>query len=652
MKNIWFILVLLGSVLASAPASAQRDAPMEALLEQVEGETKKVDRSPVQASSLSAVNLKVHWKLWKRVYSAQKSGTDELEALRHDGWSVGWVSQPQYAMAVAALAPSLDDPEEANMAFAGAEELAPQLPYPYLLHASYALRTTPADLPEWARAWSQGVRAGAVWPDTAFPWALKLLLYLLAASAAASLVFVVGQLLRNFQITAYDLARVMPRGFSSNQTALLLVALVVVPGLVMQSPLLSVLTTLAVVSFVQRPNERLISILAFGLIASLTYADDALIKLSRYPDSLTQRMVHAQWVTCLTGCQEEMNALAVRHPEEPYIRYTALLAAYRDGGPANMKRVVEEVDGVEWPGELIGYAHNLKGAALIGLGKPKKAMEVFQTAREELRDDAAPVFNMMRAHQMLDDADAASSALQEASSRDLDRVSWFLDLERRDTNSFVMVSNVPLPVFLEYYITKVDLPDDATSPIRPFWELLAGDVIALESTRLLGLGGIALVLLGFPLRRRTSTPCPRCGLARDPKDGQRTANHPYCYSCYSTFVTGATLDYDARVHNEKVLGRRERFQRMVRRFGGLLVPGLGHHSAGHAGTGFVLTVLVVFSALTIFNPYGVVRVAEELVSSNWSGQVTIAWIVFSVCVFSLLNIALRGLDPVDGRRIE
>lgn len=626
---------------------AQDTPSMEALIERIgeQQEGKRVDTSPVSKPSDARAKLNVHWKLWKEAHARGEEGLEHLAALRADGRSVGRTNQLAHAMAAAAMASGTTDYRVARKQFEAAESLAPQLPYPWLLHAAYVIGKHPERLPHWVKPWWAGVRAGLWWPDTSFLWALKLLSYLLLALGAGAIVFVLGQFIRNFGIVAYDFARLLPQGFSSNQAGLLLLALVVVPAMLLKSPIALLLVMLGLCTLVQRPNERLVSILVFGLLAALPTADDAISRLANQPRSIGQTLLHAQWVACEEGCREAIDALAQAHPEDATVRYTALLAAYRDGNPTDLARVIEEVDAVSWPPEIVGHAQNLKGAALVAKAEPKAALEPLTQARDRLVASAAPSFNMMRAHQMLGDESATAQSLGEAGHRDLDAVAEWLELDRRDVNSFLMVEALPLRHLWRYTFENPD-PDRRLETIAPLWRTLAGDVLTFDRLPLLGLGGIALVLLGFPLRGRSSTPCPRCGQARDPSEERRTGAHVLCVPCYTTYVTGATLDYDARVHNEKVLGRRASFQRLLRRVAGLAVPGLGHHVAGHAGSGLAITAALVFSAALITNPLGLVRAPQELFGSNWSAQVTLAWIAVGVCVLTLAGVALRDLDPV------
>ncbi len=636
-------LLGLSCLLTAGPASAQQNASMNEMLEKIELQGARADRSPVPATELNAVNMQVHWRLWKRVYGEGDGGSDELTAMAQTGRSVGWVNLPTHAMAVSTLALGDEDKKRARAMFAGAQQMAPDLPYPYLLEAVWHWQNEPGDVGYWGRSIIDGVTAGVKWPDTNVLWLLKLLTYLLLGLVAGSAVFVVGQLLRNFTVAAYDLARMLPRGFSSNQTSVVLVAVIAVPGIVLKSPIVSVLVLLAVTALVQRNNERVVSLFVFGLVAALMPINTFLAELASYPGSRAQKLLHAQYVTCDAACLEELDALVEANPEDATIRFTALLGHFRTGTPEALDRVVEEAESTEWGSSVAGYAHNLAGAALVARAKPKEALEVLERTRSELPSSAAPRFNLMRAHQMLDDGDAAGRALQEASSRDIDQVNELLSYDRRDVNSFFAAAALPLASFFEYHL---ETAEPSRGPVEPVWSVLAGEKLTLEDhAHLLGGAGILLVFLGFFLARRTSTPCPRCGQARDPSETNKTGNHVYCYPCYSTFVTGATMDYDSRIHNEKVLGRRLAQQRLGRRLTTVLAPGLGHVFAGHAVTGFAIATSLAFAVLMLLEPLGPLRPSQEIGSLNWAAQVWIAWLILSVLILVVLNAVVRDIPP-------
>ena len=60
-----------------------------------------------------------------------------------------------------------------------------------------------------------------------------------------------------------------PSGFSSNQGVIVLLALIIVPGLLLQSPLLSALLLLMGFAIVQQPRERVVTAAIFGLLLAL-----------------------------------------------------------------------------------------------------------------------------------------------------------------------------------------------------------------------------------------------------------------------------------------------------------------------------------------------------------------------------------------------
>lgn len=637
---------MLWPILEPTSSFAQDDASMNKMLDEIGAQKgKAADKTPIPRPTGATASLNVHWKSFLRANAAKEPGTEALKALAHNSRSLGLPNQPAHAMAVASLAMEIDDYDVGRKVFDGAQELAPQLPYPFLMEASWVLGHHPELLPNWVKPWWTGVSNGVAWPDTSYAWLLKLLSFLLVALGAGALVFILGQFIRNFGIVAYDFARLLPSGFSSNQSALVLVALITVPGLLTQSPLVSLLIILVMCAAVQRTSERIVSVLVFALLASLPTFEALLSKVATYPESVAQKIVHAQWIGCDSACRESFDHLAAEHPEDDVLRFTALLAAYRDGSPANLRRVIEEVESTTWSPAVAGYASNLAGAAHVALANPKDALPLLQRARDQIRHSAAPPFNMMRAQQMLGDDSATTAALTEASQRDIDLVSAYLELDRRDVNSHLIAAALPLRLLSRYQLEHAD-PARSVDTIRPLYELVAGKGFAFEHTRTLGALGILLTLLMGLLAQRSSTPCPRCGQARDPSEESKTGNHAYCVPCYSTFIAGASLDYDARVHNERVLSRRDLFHRMMRRGSGFIVPGLGHQVAGHAVSGFAITCGLAFCVAIIVNPAGIVRAPHELFLTNWTAQVTFAWFGVALCVIALISAAKDDLEPV------
>ncbi|MEZ4460462.1 MAG: hypothetical protein R3E66_12210 [bacterium] len=550
------------------------------------------------------------------------------------------------ATAVMLVAGRQKDVADGHEMFLAAQRLAPDLPYPYFAHASYLIDRDIGGFARWVSAGLKGYRVAWQWPDTRFPWSLKLLVFGLLALLAASFAFIVAQTVRQFGIVAYDLARVLPKGFSSNQTVVLLLGIIIVPGVVLKSPLLALLTLGALLSVSMRWNERFVAALVFALLASMPWVDRTADNLASYSASPAQALFTAQYVACDAACIEDLSARRQASPDDAYVLFTELLALYRTGDKSAMKRIVEEVPSTSWPAAVAPYAYNLAGVAELALGNADPALDWFQKASSGMNGQAAPAFNAMRAHQMKDDLDAASRSLAEATARNIEQVSVYLTYDRRDVNSFMMAPGLPLGVFWDYHLVT---PREARSVITPYWQAIAGKQFELGMSQWVGVAGLLWVLLWglLRLRARMSTPCPKCGLARDPRDDKTTGAHHLCLPCYRTFVTGAGLDYRARVYNEKVLGGRSRLQSGLRRVGSVIAPGAGHHLAGRSITGFSMGTSAVLGLLLAVFPLGIVRPAQELGSNNWGGGVTVGWLLVSIVLLIALNAALRDIEPVS-----
>ncbi|MFW5966772.1 MAG: hypothetical protein ACOCV2_04595, partial [Persicimonas sp.] len=246
------ILAAVVTLALSSPSQAQDldDADLDAAIEKMDESEEDHEEKTIPPSSVEPVNLNVHWRLFSRAVDEGETGTSELEALTGDAFSLGHRNLSTYAAAVYAMgreglaegelsARQVEDMLELS------RQMAPDMPYPDLAISAHLAQHDPARLPNLVGRYISGVQKGYEWLDTRMPWQLKWTVHALIAVLVSMLIFVLGQLLRYFGIIAYDLARLLPRGFSSNQTVILIVALIVVPGLLLQSPMVSLLILLA-----------------------------------------------------------------------------------------------------------------------------------------------------------------------------------------------------------------------------------------------------------------------------------------------------------------------------------------------------------------------------------------------------------------------
>lgn len=653
------LTVLFWLALPAHTHAQELDADVEALLKKLDNDEANYEKKPVPPSSVDPVNLDVHWRLFKRVIQSEGgTGAEELQAFIRDGISLGRRNAPADATAVYTIAASemaqgnLSEPQAAQL-YRSAQALAPDLPYPTLAYSAHLMRHNLGRLPAIVALYIDGIWQGYHWLDTRISWSLKLATLGLLAFLGASILFLFAQLVRHFGIVVYDLSRLLPTGFSSNQTVILAVALIIVPGLLLRSSLLSVLIMLAVLSLVQNLNERLVTLLIFGMLLALPSIDERLSRQITWPTSEAQRLFHAQYLHCDADCESDLEARWLDSGgSDPALTYANAYLKYRRGTPQDLASVLAMLDEVEaWPESMRPWVDNLRGAAWVARAEPDRAIVHLEAARaaaparaKSIR--AAASFNLMRAYQMDDARTSASSAYDDAIRTDLGALRAHLALERRDVNSFLIVQPLPTEVFWQRHLAQ---QRETVSLITPVWQALAGHKVGLEHTPLLGGVGILIVLLGLPLwaRRLTSTPCPSCGMARDPEDAPQTGGHRYCLPCYQTFVSGASFEYSARVHNERVSGRRERFQEFLRRALSLLAPGTGHCQSGHGLFGFVVIYITLFGLALLWQPMGVWRAPQELLSQNWAGQQTIAWVLIAIGASIGLSAAFRGIRPTQ-----
>ncbi len=604
---------------------------------------KAFDKTPIQKPTIAPVNIKVNWQLWKKVFATGESGADQLKALGQDSHTLGIANQTEYAMAITDKAMKAE-PKLAKALFERAQSLAPNLPYPFLADATYFATKEPTNFPDWFPKIATGIKNLIAWPDTHYAWMLKLLTFFLIALSISFLIFTIGQLIRHLPVVVYDATRVMPRGFSNNQSAIVLLAIIVVPGVILRAPLISALLMLAFVSLVQNWGERLISCLIFLTIALIPTFDLMVFEYASFYGSRTQKLARAQYEKCELDCRNDLKILLKVAPKDHMILYTSLLAGYRTGEPEFLQEIVK-VNDANWPVEYRGHLQNLKGAAFVALAKPEQAIKSLSKSMTTV-ESSAPRFNMMRAYQMQDKLDEASNALSLAVDMDIDRVTEYLRYERRDVNSFLIVEPIPLGVFHDYKSNEKNV--DGWSPVATVWLKLSGPSLHLSQAVMIGLIGLLFALIGgfLQFRGKTSTPCPRCGLARDPEDTVKTSDHKFCLLCYKTFVMGSGMDYQARVYNEKILGRREWLQMFGRRLLSVIAPGAGHHLAGRALFGFALSFSIVFSILVLMRPAGIVRPPLEYFIDNWLWQTSISWLVLCVGLIVAVYAAVRDIAPV------
>ena len=650
------LVLVVGTQSAMGPAIGHADEvpSVEAMLQQAEtGDALPQESDALPEASQAQTNIRLQWRIWLQSLTDGDPALDELFLLRQSAQSGGIPALPHHQMALIAHLKSPEaqqafSPQDIDDLLRRSQQLSPHLPYGSLERSRWLFEHDPTSIYQAFPAYISGLISGFEWLDTRLAWLLRLALIALIAVSATLTGFLLAQLLRYFGVTAYDGTRLLPRGFSSTQTVILLIALVLVPGLLLQSPLLSLLVLALMVMPFQQLNERFVALIFFALLAALPWIDGQVGQMASYPGSDAQHLLHASYHGCGDDpqCRQRLEtsseggdelALLVERTEE-----------FRQASTDDLRKLLSWLEGHSLAADPSLEAHwlNLKGATAIAIGQSEDALTSLELATQRNDQLVAPWFNKARAHQILGDDGANQRSLEQAFYRDLRRTSAHLDFDRRDPHSFLMLSHIDSNHFWAYHRRQADA---SPTLIRPFWEILAGPRMPFEWSTPMGLIAILLLFLTAPLylRRKVSTPCPKCGLARDPTDSEDTGHHHYCRPCYQTFVSGASLDYHARVHTEVTLGRRDRLQRWMRRFFSLVTPGLGHVLGGHALRGTLTFFLVLFGLFLLLfpqGPLGAWLAPLELISADWIGQRLTAYVLMAIALFVGVIGALRGIE--------
>ncbi len=663
--HLWLVVVAVAVTLGGpADVSAQNT---EDLIESFDDSTSQEAGEGLPAASVARVNLDLNLRHWRQSLAEGAPDADPLEQLVADAQGFGFRNAPAYA---AAVHTSLEEhggdleAERVGGIFDAAQSLAPDLPYPHLIEARYLASHHPDQLEQMVGTYVDGLSQALRWPTTRTILESYGLLAIVVFLAAGFGVVFVGQTIRHLPLAAHDFARRLPEALSRRQVLAAFVLAVIAAVLWTKSYLVGLLALVGLASLTQDWRERLVAVAGALCVAPLPFVEAQIERRAGYLDSDTRQVLEAQYLRCGEGCRDRLaGELETREQSFP-TRYALALASIKTGDRGAVERALELLETpASTPEAVRGHVHNLRGAALFTSGQTEAAIEAFQTATAQMAETAsvAAWFNLMRASRRAGRDEMASRASSEASERDAERVQRKAELTRDDPASYLMLPPLPTTYLWQQYRQA---PSDAAETSGPagtvisrVWRRAAGPSHPFADTPLFGIGTAAgllllsiLSLLGF-----TSSPCPNCGLAREPDDPERTGGHPHCLPCYRTFVGGAELGYRARVHYETLLGRRSTIQMFLRRALSLLVPGAGHALAGRVFAGFALGGTLGLGLLLVAQPDWLWQPARSIAGPDFLGLRWLGGLLVVGVVGAAVASAYRDIEPVvpssnlDGR---
>jgi tetratricopeptide (TPR) repeat protein len=416
----------------------------------------------------------------------------------------------------------------------------------------------------------------------------------------------------------------------------------------LNSLLAGLLAIIGLATLPQSVPERVATALAAAALALVPMADGRLVELTEFVGSDAHTLMRAQYFQCDGDCRGRLASTLREDPADTETAYTAALAGIRAG----TKREVAHAEAILQkaaapPEQLRGRWLNLKGAVALASGQTDRAIEHLEEASKIRPGSGTIWFNLMRAYRMAGRNDPASEASHNASANDVEAVRKRSSMNRRDPPSYLLLPPLPAGHFLDQHFNRP--PTEGASLLRPVWQTIAGPSLSLRSAPFLGGGLFAIVLLGGVGRRfgLFSSPCPNCGLAREPEDPSQTGGHPHCLPCYRTFVGGAELGYRARVHYETLLGRRSNIQSYLRRILSIVTPGGGHALAGRPFSALAIAASIAFGLVLALHPDWLWSPPAALGPANWLAGGWLGWLPAGLGLLVALRSGWEDITPYE-----
>ncbi|MGM0575801.1 MAG: hypothetical protein ACQEXJ_08745 [Myxococcota bacterium] len=629
------LLGVLATVLCLHPS-----APAHAASDGAAAEERPLLADPIHGP-LRAAWEEVRADLSREAWAEAAGRQQRLVSLRHD---LGLPDLPAmsgvllHAADRAADGGAVDASESLAEAAAA---LSPDLAAPRFEQASYVFERTPFGVASQIRE----VRAGFERLDEDLPAAMTAVANAVTGAiwvlVTVLILFAVAMLLRYARFASNDLRRLLPRGVTGFQAAVLLLVLLLAPLFVGLGLLLTVGVWLVVTSLYHRPTERLATLALLLAVGALPLATSTVVRSLSWP-STPEAVVHrCNAGLCTARDQDEVRRWANVNvlPYETHFTMGLVLGRLAGVGAdtledaANYASVAHDTEVTPEALVLLGNLSYLQaleacrdreegipGATARAEEKVREALELWQRAVKRQPTLLPALYNAHVALIQLGEDAEGGRMLDRAMTVDTGAVvSWNNKVAQernlvrcRSTdggNRHVMYAGLP-PERLAGITMSRDVPRDAL--VVPFGGLLTGRT-GTPGTGVVGLVGAGLVLLLWLLRRllRPARACVKCAGVADPRTRLEIAEGAICERCLLIDVRRAFIDAKEQWFREKErevdLRRRARRARWITWF----VPGFGHLLRGAPLRGLTYLALVLGCVLGALTPH---EVAHDPVS--------------------------------------
>lgn len=589
----FFLLVfclLLGMSLA-LPASAQ-DMGLEDMLagkhrKPVGGKGRPVVLTP----DVNPVKMEIQWGL--RRGANNEEGRDQiLESQQKIARQLGIPNQPFRASSLlleAEEALRKHQPQIAEKRLEQARAMAPDLPTVAFAQAEYRLRTSPFAVPQLLGDLTEGYQKSWSYLPARFATMTNLTVALLVGMALFALLVGLVVLLRHLDLLAADFSRVLPSGISARQRWILAFCVVVLPGLLVGSPILSLAVALVLLSAYMNWSERVAAALVLLCAASLPYVASFASAGAGFVGSEEHQLAEWGLAGCLDECQKTLSQknpsadARVKHAELFLLATSTLRRGQRADFEGSIGRYNEITYGGASSKDMLFAAFNNAGVAHASLGNFKEAQSALNKAIIARPRSWGARLNLSRVQDLQGSTDTAQATLKQAVQLGGERAAKYSQMEERYVSTYFHLEPLPVEGLFEAHLGRATKQKGAVRPA--VWRRVAGNV-PLDSMPLMAGSALSLMMILLVLGRaaNASARCPRCrGHMVKNGRGPHGEVQGQCRTCAECARGGPSMDYHSRVKHERAIDRRAAARVWGFRLGNLTFPGLGAAITGQGG---------------------------------------------------------------------
>lgn len=564
-RHAWFVASMMSLALSGPVSAAEVDEDFTGL----------TAPPPTQ-------NVSLAWQLRKRLLKRgdTQRAADKLKEMEELRLDLGSLNLTVFAQALLAEASAAESGARALELAKWAEAWAPDLPDPHFAQARVHL----AQGPEVGKLIGQSLKGAR--KTLTHPLRLAWLTGEVALRAMAALVltlavFLAFQWVRYAGVMRHDLGDLLPKGISPRQAGVLLALLAAAPWLT-GLPLIASLTVIIAGPFgYQRTGERVVSMIAVAVLATLPWTLPALDRALHWQGGVAESLYRASYDLPSKGLTERLEAAVSTDDSPVWAMHALALIEKRQG---KLYKAEERINAAL---KVASSDHPARPALLINLGVVQLAQNRVANAEATLvaaakanPQSAAAHFDLAQVRQLRGgDEGQVTRGLDVALTLDEARVEEFQRLQGMGLNRFALDEPIPNSALFAHILKDRPAPTLAGAVLPP---LLGGR--PAKGLPMIG-GGLLLFLLALTVvrgRLRLATQCVKCGGPVCVRCHPDIGRIVHCHDCYLAFHRSERVYPQDRQRQELAVRRRQARERSLSLLLTVVATGAGHLLSGRA----------------------------------------------------------------------